>query len=274
LSDRIAYLVQGLGTGGLERVVLHLATEMVRRGHEVTICCYDKRGNLADEAEQAGARVEVLLRKGGVDVGYASRLARWLRRHRPDVLHMHNETALFYGTLAGRLARVPRLSHEKGVDVLIEAFARVREHVPEAELVLVGDGAERQTLEKRATELGLADHIRFFGMRDDVAQLLIDFDLFVLPSRTEGLPLTVLEAMAAGLPIVATAVGGVPQALRHGKTGVLVPPEEPEALAQAIVRLAANGQHMAHLGDAARKEYEAHYAISRMVNAYEAIMGR
>ena len=356
MSDRIVYLVQGLGTGGLERVVLHLAREMVRRGHEVTVCCYDKRGNLADEAEQAGARVEVLLRKGGVDVAYAWRLARWLRRYRPDVLHMHNETALFYGTLAGRLARVPcliytehdgvfprslaarwanrtlvrwltqavavseavrdlwchhdgidpalvqvipngvpdireaadgqsprengrfrigcvsRLSHEKGVDVLIEAFARVREHVPEAELVLVGDGAERQTLEKRATELGLADHIQFFGMRDDVAQLLTDLDLFVLPSRTEGLPLAVLEAMAASLPIVATAVGGVPQALRHGEAGVLVPPEEPEVLAQAIVRLAANGQHMAHLGSAARKEYEAHYAVSRMVDAYEAIM--
>lgn len=356
MRKRIAYLVQGLGTGGLERVVLHLAREMVRRGHEVIICCYDKRGNLADEAEQAGARVKLLLRKGGVDVGYAWRLARWLRRHRPDVLHMHNETALFYGTLAGRLARVPcliytehdgvfprslaarwanrtlvrwltqavavseavkdlwcrhdgidparvqvipngvpdvreaagspppredgrfrigcvsRLSHEKGVDVLIEAFALVRNELPRAELVLIGDGAERQTLEKRATELGLADHIQFFGMCDDVMQLLNGFDLFVLPSRTEGLPLAVLEAMAASLPIVATAVGGVPQALRHGEAGVLVPPEEPEVLAQAIVQLAANGQHMAHHGSAARKEYEAHYAVSRMVDAYEAIM--
>jgi len=356
LRKRIAYLVQGLGTGGLERVVLHLACEMVRRGHEVMICCYDRRGNLADEAEQGGAHVEVVPRKAGVDLGYVWRLARWFRRHRPDVLHMHNETALFYGTLAGKLARVPcliytehdgvfprslaarwanrtlvrwltqavavsqavrdlwcrhdgidpawvtvipngvpdigepvggqsrcengrfrigcvsRLNREKGVDILIEAFARVHKQAPEAELVLVGDGVERTALGKQAAGLGVAEHVQFLGTRDDVPALLATFDVFVLPSRTEGLPMALLEAMAAGLPIVATAVGGVPQAIRHRETGLLVPAEKPEALAESLMSLFGNTTLRQSLGHAARRRFLEEYEVSHMTEAYERLL--
>jgi len=357
VAKRIVYLVQGLGTGGLERVVLHLAREMIGRGHDVTICCYDERGDLADRAEQAGAHVEILPRRAGLDAGYVRRLARWLRQRRPDVLHMHNETALFYGTLAGRLARVPyliytehdgvfprslgarwanrtlvrwltqavavseavrdlwcrndgidpvrvtvipngvpdilgaavrppredgrfrigcvsRLSREKGVDVLVEAFARIRRCTPDAELVLIGDGAQRAALEQQAADSGVAGHVQFLGTRDDVPALLATFDAYVLPSRTEGLPMALLEAMAAGLPVVATAVGGVPEVIVDGENGLLTGPEDPGALADAVVRLAGDDDLMRRLGAAARAAYEREYRLSVMVDRYETIMER
>ena len=356
MSERIVYLVQGMGTGGLERVVLHLACEMVRRGHGVTICCYDKRGELATAAEEAGVKVELIPRRRGVDLRYIWRLGRWLKKQRPYVLHMHNETALFYGTLAGRLARVPiliytehdgvfprsllsrwanrrlvkrlthavavseavkqlwcqsdgidparvkvvpngvpvpkipvgqgtrsepgrlrigtvgRLSHEKGMDVLIEAFALVKAQLPQAELLLVGDGAERPRLEGMVVERGLTDSVRFLGIRDDVPSLMTSFDIFVLPSRSEGLPLAILEAMAAGLPIVATNVGGVSEAVQDGKMGFLLPPEEPKALADAIIKLAGDEELRSSLGRLACVRFNEQYELSFMVNSYEKLM--
>lgn len=108
------------------------------------------------------------------------------------------------------LGSVGRLSHEKGYDVLINAYAKTAADAPNTELWLVGDGAERPALEEQVRGLGLRERVRFFGLRDDVPDLLNSMDIFVLPSRTEGLPVAVLEAMACGLPVVATEVGGVP----------------------------------------------------------------
>ena len=139
---------------------------------------------------------------------------------------------------AGRpvVLTVARLDEQKGHRYLIETAAQV----PEAEFVLAGEGPLRPELEAQARSLGVDGRVRFLGYRDDVANLLRDCDVFVLPSLYEGLPLSILEAMAAAKPVIATQIGGTDEAVIHGETGLLVPPADPPALAAAI-RTVAGG---------------------------------
>lgn len=137
----------------------------------------------------------------------------------------------------GRLliGHVGRLSPEKGQWPLIGAFAAVVEQYPAARLVFAGEGPDRARLEARVAALGLGETVRFLGYRADVKDVFGDLDLLVLSSDTEGLPNVVLEAMALGVPVVATAVGGTPELVKDGDTGWLVPPRDEGRLARAIV---------------------------------------
>ncbi len=130
---------------------------------------------------------------------------------------------------------VARHDPVKGVDVLIDAFPRVLEKIPEAGLQLVGGGSVHHEIVARVEELGIGYAIDFTNFQSNPAPYLVAADLAVLPSRREGLPVSALEAFALGRAVVATAVGGTPDVVRDGETGWLVPPEEPEALAAAIV---------------------------------------
>ena len=144
---------------------------------------------------------------------------------------------------------VARLDRQKGHRCLLEAAAAV----PDALFVFAGDGAERASLECEARVHGVAERVRFLGHRSDVPALLASCDLFVLPSLYEGLPLAVLEAMAAGKPVVATAIGGTDEAVVDGETGILVPPSNPAELAGAIRRVlgdAALGRRLGAAGQA------------------------
>jgi glycosyltransferase involved in cell wall biosynthesis len=123
-----------------------------------------------------------------------------------------------------------RLDRQKGLTYLIRAAAQT----PNVAFVIAGDGPDRETLEREALALGVSDRVRFIGFRSDVATLLANSDVFVLPSLIEGLPLSVLEAMAACRPVVATAVPGTDEVVRHRSTGLLVPPSDPDGLAAAI----------------------------------------
>lgn len=134
-----------------------------------------------------------------------------------------------------RVVCVARLRAEKSHDVLLDAWALLADRFPDAELLLVGDGPRRSDLERRAGEMG--GRVIFAGHVDDVWGCLATSTLFVLPSSVELLGISVLEAMAAGVPVVATAVGGVPEIVEHECTGLLVPPGDPAALAAAIERL-------------------------------------
>ncbi len=136
---------------------------------------------------------------------------------------------------APTLLTVGRLHPVKGHDILLRALARVRARVPGVRLVLAGDGACRTELDRLADELSIGDAVEFAGHLDpaDVRARMSQATAFVLPSRSEGLPLSLIEAMAAGLPTIATSVGGVPEVVRPG-TALLAPPEDPEALAGAI----------------------------------------
>ena len=163
------------------------------------------------------------------------------------------------------IGAVSRLDPIKGIHFLIQAFA----HVAGACLVVVGDGPERAALESLADRLGTTSRIHWAGRRCDVLYLLPAFDLFVQPSLYEGLPNTVLEAMAAGLPVVATAVGGTPEVVVDGVTGLLVPSGDPDALAQAITTLLCNAGLRRTMGQVGQERVVCHFSVAQMVHRTE-----
>ncbi|WP_235880354.1 glycosyltransferase [Polyangium aurulentum] len=165
---------------------------------------------------------------------------------------------------------VARLSKEKDHATMLEAFAAVRARRPDAHLTLVGDGAERAALEAQRDRLGLAGAVTFAGQRDDIAAILPAFDMFALSSRTEGMSLTLLEAAAAGLPIVATRVGGNPEVVADGETGLLVPAGDPARFAEALLATAARPDLRA-MGERARARVAERYDMGRTAAAYDAL---
>jgi glycosyltransferase involved in cell wall biosynthesis len=150
---------------------------------------------------------------------------------------------------------------------LLRALARL----PDARVAIAGRGAEEQPLRQLAVELGLADRVHLLGLRDDVGTVLAAGDVFVQPSLSEGLPLAVLEAMASGLPVVATRVGGVHEAVADGTTGFLVPPGDPAALAAALARVLESPDRGAALGSAGRARVEAEFSVARMADHYRSL---
>lgn len=165
---------------------------------------------------------------------------------------------------------VARLTPEKGHCHLLRAFASLKgkSSRPMA-LLLLGDGEESKDLKDLCRQLEIADQVFFLGHREDVPALLAEMDLFVLPSLSEGLPMALLEAMAAGVPVVATAVGGVPEALDQGRAGLLVPSADPGALATAMARLAENADERHALARSGRHRIAAAYSREIMTEKYE-----
>ena len=141
----------------------------------------------------------------------------------------------------------------KGHAAAIEAWPLVLRAVPTAQLLLVGAGREEPELRRIVTGAGLAQHVRFAGLRADVPRLLAASTLAVLPTEREALPTVLIEAAACGVPAVATAVGGVPEVVRHGATGLLVPPGDVPGLAAAVVELLRDEPRRRQMGQAARR---------------------
>ncbi|MEA2538331.1 MAG: hypothetical protein QOF11_2565 [Chloroflexota bacterium] len=166
---------------------------------------------------------------------------------------------------------VARLEPEKGHPTLLEAWRSVVAAVPDATLLVVGEGSRREVLEALAVELGIADRVVFTGRRDDVPAVTAALDVAVLPSYREALGLSVLEAMALSRPVVASEVGGIPEMIEDGITGLLVPPHDPAALAAAIVRLLRDHPLADTLGRAGHDLVHDRFCIERMVAAVEQI---
>jgi glycosyltransferase involved in cell wall biosynthesis len=166
------------------------------------------------------------------------------------------------------LTHIGRFAVQKNHALLVEAFAQVRSDAP-LYLLLVGGGELENTVREQVAGLGLQGRVRFLGVRADVADILRASDVFVLSSRWEGNPLSVMEAMAAGLPVVSTAVGGVPELVREGETGLLVPSEDAAALAQAMQALVDDAARRRAMGAAARQHAVAHFDIRHTVRGYE-----
>ena len=162
---------------------------------------------------------------------------------------------------------VARLDPQKGLHHLVAAAALV----PEARVMIVGDGPERGALETLIAQLGLGDRVHLLGFRTDIPELLAGCDLFVLPSLFEGLPLSILEAMAAGKAVVATAIGGNDEAVVDGVTGLLVPPADPQALADALRTLLREPERRRRLGEAGRRRAEAEFSATAMVRRVAAV---
>ena len=152
---------------------------------------------------------------------------------------------------------------------LLAAFDRVRERIPGVQLVLIGSGPLEQQVRGLVAKHRLQDHVRFLGARDDVATLLPGLDLFVLGSRFEGLPISLLEAMASQVACIAARVGGIPEALRDGRDGRLVPPGDPPALADAIVGLLNDVPTRSALAAAGYERVRADFSIERAVRRTE-----
>lgn len=168
-----------------------------------------------------------------------------------------------------RVITVANLRKEKAHEVLFDAAAAVLSKYPDAEFWIVGDGPRYEELTALARSRGIAARTRFFGHREDVPQLLADSDVFVLPSRSEAFPGSLVEAMAAGLPVVATAVGGNPELVQHGHNGLLVEPDDAQAVAASIRHLIDSPVRAAELGRAARASVERRFSFERMVSAFE-----
>ena len=171
---------------------------------------------------------------------------------------------------------IGRLTHMKGQWHLIDAVPDLAARFPGLAVVLLGDGPLRSSLQARAAALGVSGHVLFPGHRPDARRLLASADVFVLPSRHEGMPLAALEAMEAGLPVVATRVIGSAEVVEDGRTGALVRPGDPAALGAAVARLLADPALRRRQGAAGRRRYEACFTRERMAaetaEVYESVL--
>jgi len=173
------------------------------------------------------------------------------------------DQAVLFGYI-GRLVAIKDLS------TLLEAVAQARQRVPMVRLVIVGDGDQRAPLEARVQALHLQDHVRFLGWRYDLAPIYAGLDAVALSSLNEGTPVTLIEAMAAGRPTVATEVGGVADVVANGETGLVVPPGDATALAGALTAVAASGAERLRMGGAGRAAAE-RYRAERLLEALSAL---
>lgn len=179
--------------------------------------------------------------------------------------------------LAGEIVAgfIGRLELQKGVTHFLRAIHILKDRVPHLHVVLFGDGSLRSRLESEAREMGLSN-VQFVGFERDVARAYRTMDIFVLPSLFEGLPMSLLEAMASGCPVVATTVGGVGEVIDNEVTGLLVPPENPHLLAEAIFRLATDTPLRQAIALRARQHVEAEFSaqtmIARTTELYSAIL--
>lgn len=191
---------------------------------------------------------------GLVKVGHASRPVKII----PYSVEALPDTSGHHSVHGFVVACIARLATQKGHRYLLQAFQTVVRQVPTARLWLAGEGPLRAELEATCKELGLGDHVQFLGRvnRADLPKLYSQLNAIVLASLWEGLPVTLIEAMSAGLPIVATAVGGNAELVRTGENGWIVPPHDPAALANALIQLANNNERRLQMGRCSRRYFE------------------
>lgn len=355
---RIVQLIDELGFGGAEKLVVGLATELARRGHVVQLICLREIG--VDPVDltvfkNVGGEILSLAKPPGLHLPTLKKLAKHLREFRADVVHTHNHLVHHYGAVAGRLAGVPvvlstlhgsaslrtsakwsqvlywlssmigsgvisvcdeirqilrddlhlpskkihvidngvdlsnylriepraprvskvfgtmgRLEPVKDHRTLLHAFSLLRDKYKNVALRILGDGSLKEELQALAVQLGVAADVQFMGFSLDTPGFLKDIDVFVISSYSEGLPLSVLEAMGAGLPIVGTAVGEIPNIVQTAECGWCAPPRKPDALAQAMEN-AMCAQDLLALGAKARARARDYYSVERMSADYEAL---
>ena len=233
-----------------------------------------------------------LARYNDATVGVSEPVTQELRRHVPasKVFHIGNgiDTTIFRPPMSRNDAKqalgldgkvlvgfVGRLSVDKGLSHLLQAITLLPASLSESvHAVIVGDGDNRQALEAEAWARGLSARIHFLGNRRDTPLLYSAFDVFVLPSRREGFPMVLLEAMSTGLPVIATRVGDVERIIEHGKSGLVIDPEDTVALRQSLLTLLADTENAKRLGTAARARVEQEFSSARMAREYLALYER
>jgi sugar transferase (PEP-CTERM/EpsH1 system associated) len=230
------------------RLLAHLADRMVAVSEQL------RQWLIHDVGVRAS---KVCLLRNGVDI---SRFHAHVDRDVLRARHGFAPTDFIVGT-------VGRLDAVKNQTALVDLATQV----PDVHVVIVGDGPERSTLEQHVERQAAQRTVHLLGQRDDVADLLAMFDVFVLPSLAEGMCNTILEAMASGLPVVATGVGGNPELVADGVTGALVPPRDAQALTQAVERYARDARLRQLHGAAGRQRVQQDFTLDAMVNGYLAL---
>ncbi len=167
------------------------------------------------------------------------------------------------------IGTVGRLTEAKDHEGLLKALAIIHEIRDDFQLTIVGDGELRPFLESAVKELKIENHVSLLGSRDEIPRLLSTFDIFVLSSKREGFPIALLEAMACERPIIATTVGGIPEVIEDGVNGVLIPPENPVALAKAILGLLEDRPLIEDIAKRARKTVEGCFSMTGMIQSYQ-----
>jgi glycosyltransferase involved in cell wall biosynthesis len=366
---RVVTLIDGLDDGGAEKFALLVAKHLDPERFESTLSV--SRWRPSTELDPSTSRTLEQLaeskvgflplgRQAKIDVWVWARLERFLRREQVDILHAHKFGSNVWGTLMGRIARVPVIvAHEhswsyegqalrrfldrqlvaRGADrlvaisredqrrmvevehidpartlfipiglptlprvaghdvraqlgiepgkpvigsvallrpqkahhVLLRATALLVREWPDIQVLLVGDGPERQALERLARELGVDQAVRFLGYRNDISDVLSALDVAVSCSDFEGSPAAILEYMDAALPVVATAVGGVPDLIEPGVQGLLVPPQDPTALAGAIAEVLRDPARRRVMGASGRQRRHAEFGIDTFMGRLEAL---
>ena len=166
---------------------------------------------------------------------------------------------------------IGRLNEAKDHIGLLKAWAKISRVKQGLRLVIVGDGKLRVTLQNMVTEFGIADSVIFLGQLDDIPSIIARMDLMLLPSKREGFPISILEYMAMGKPVIATRVGGVPEIIKHGYNGILVSPEDPNSLSQAILGYLENRKLFKKLADNGKKTVEEKFSTIPLLKKYESL---
>lgn len=218
-------------------------------------------GRFLIEAEHLPAR-KVVVVPNGVDTHRF--------RPEPDVAGVREKLGV--DRAAPVVAIVAALRPEKNHELCLDAARRMTKRLPEARFLVIGDGPRRAALEALAAEYGIARQVAFLGSRTDVPRLLAAADVFALTSHNEANPVSILEAMSVGLPVVATNVGSVAEAVCEGETGYLVPPGNADALAERLVELLEDPQRRAAMGIAGRERVARRWSVDVMVAGYEELI--
>lgn len=243
-----------------QTALLRLKDQVTRR---VVVGAIENREAFARHMGRDFRKIDVV--NTGIDLG----------RFHPKGGRSATRSALGYAPDDLVIGTSSRLSEErKGVHHFIDMAAQVGQAFPRAKFLIVGDGLLRQSLEDQAARLDLSSRVQFTGWRPDVVELLESMDVYVMPSLYEGGPTTVLEAMAIGLPVVATRVGMVPEVMDDGRTGLIVGPGDHSEMAAAVGKLLSDDRFRADIAKAARQHAECHFSINRMAEGYLEVFAR
>ena len=232
---------------------------LLRMADEVTTIARHTRNNLAKYENYPPDRVRVLY--NGIDVGaYSGGKSREAAR---DFLGLSPRNQI--------IGVVARLDPVKNHPMLLRAFREVSDRFPGTRLMIIGEGPARTDIEALVDRMQLRSRVLFLGARRDVADIIRAMDIFALPSFSEGMSVTLLEAMAAELPVVATRVGGNDEVVVDGETGFLVPDDDARTMANRLMALLENDRLRRKMGSAGRKRVEAVFSVERMVDRYAAL---
>jgi glycosyltransferase involved in cell wall biosynthesis len=224
---------------------------VLRRYQAVVAVSDDVRQRLLDSGVPA-SRIHFI--RNGIDL-------RPFTNATPSLRHLARPDGLLVGW-------VGRLTHDKGPDIFLHAIAQVRPEYPTAHYLLVGEGPYRPEVERLITELALGDVVHLLGQRSDMPDVYASCNFMVSSSRQEGLPMAILEGMAAGLPWIATSVGAVPKVIHAGQNGILILPEDAELLAASMIQIMRSPEDRARMGAAARSLTESEFSAARMAADY------